>query len=191
MARRRWSLGLIAGLELTAEPCALLGSLLIAALIAAAMRRRGYTPAQAASVAALTVLLHWLSDFAHHLGHAFAARQTGYPMRGVHFWGVFSTSLYPPDEPPLPAEIHIRRALGGPPVNTVVALAALGLRLGIRRPGPLRDLVLLIAADNLILGPGALLPLPFTDGGTLRTWWPRRGRPAGDEAWRARGEPPA
>jgi Zn-dependent protease len=180
MMKRRFSLGHVAGLELTAGPSALLGSLGIAALVFALARRRGRPLAQLAPLALLAPVIHWLSDLAHHLGHATAARQSGYPMRGVHFWGVLGTSLYPRDEPPLPAEIHIQRALGGPVASTLLALTAAGLGVAWRRPGLGRDLALLAFVDNLILGPGALLPLPMIDGGTLRRWLPRRGLPAGE-----------
>jgi hypothetical protein len=177
---RGHSLGRIAGLNISFAPSALLGSLGIAVLVYALLRLKGRSSAASAAVALLAVPAHWLSSFAHHVGHAFAARQTGYPMCGIHFRGVLGVSLYPRDEPPLPAKIHIRRALGGPPASILIALAALALRLVLPLPGPVRDLALLVALDNLIEGPGAFFPLPFTDGGTLRTWLPRRGLPAGE-----------
>lgn len=179
--RRRFSLGRFAGLDSSAGPSALLGSAAIAALTTVILRRSGRPWGQAMITGFMAVLLHWLSDLIHHLGHAFAARQTGYPMRGVHFWGVLGTSLYPRDEPPLPAETHIRRALGGPIASTLLALTAAVLQLARRPAGMARDLALWAVLDNLILGVGALLPLPMTDGGTLRAWWPRRGMPAGGE----------
>jgi len=181
--KRRFSLGRFAGLDLSAGPSVLPGSVAIAALVAFFFWRSGRPTARALSGGLMAVPLHWLSDLVHNLGHAIAALQTGYPMRGVHFWGVLGMSLYPRDEPPLPAEIHIRRALGGPIASTLLALAAFALRLAVRAPGMGRDLALFLALDNLILGVGALFPLPMTDGGTLRTWWPRRGLPPrGDEA---------
>lgn len=176
MMKRHWPLGTIAGLELSAAPSALAGSLALAALLVALLRRAGRTPAQAVLLTAAALPLHWLCDLWHQLGHAAAARATGFPMRGIHAWGLLSTSRYPPDEPPLPAEVHIQRALGGPPASLLAALVAAVLVRGARRPGAVRDLALFALADNLILGLGALLPLPFTDGGTLLTWWPRRGR---------------
>jgi hypothetical protein len=180
--KRRYSLGRLSGLQLSAGPSALVGSAAVAALAGLAFWRIGRSPAQAATAGLLAVPLHWSSVLFHHLGHAFAARQTGYAMRGVHFWGLLGKSLYPRDEPPLPAETHIRRALGGPVASSLLAVAAAALRLAQPQPGTGRDLATFALLDNLILGPGALFPLPMIDGGTLRTWWPRRGLPAGDDA---------
>lgn len=175
MINQRWSLGRVGGLELSASPSALLGSLAIATLLTALLRRAGRTPAHAALVVAAAVPLHWSNELWHHLGHAAAARETGYPMSGVHFWALLGTSLYLDDEPPLPAEVHIRRALGGPAASLLAALlSALLWRLA-PRTGPGRDLALVALASNLSLGLGALIPLPFFDGGTLLKWWPRRG----------------
>ncbi len=178
---RRFTLGRFAGLDFSAGRSALAGSIAIAALVTLFLRRCGRPAGQALAAGLLAAPLHWLGDVVHNLGHAIAARQTGYPMRGVHFWGVLGASLYPRDEPLLPAEIHIRRALGGPIASTLLALAAFALRLAARRPGAGRDLALFVALDNLVLGLGALLPLPMTDGGTLRTWWPHRGLPPGGD----------
>jgi hypothetical protein len=173
MSKRRPA-GTIGQLELSAGPSVLPGSFAFAALLAALLRRAGRTPAEAALVAGAALPLHWSADLWHQLGHAAAARATGFPMRGIHFWGLLSTSLYPEDEPPLPAEIHIQRALGGPAASLLAALVAAVLWRLARRPGPARDLARLALADHLLLGLGALLPLPFTDGGTLLAWWPRR-----------------
>ena len=74
--------------------------------------------------AVMAVVLHWASEFVHQLGHAWAARRVGYPMTGIRFWGVLSTSLYPSDELPLPAALHIRRALGGPMASLLLSVAA-------------------------------------------------------------------
>lgn len=174
MMRQCHALGTIRELELSAGTSVLPGSFALAALLTALLRRAGRAPAQAALVAAAALPLHWSSDLWHQLGHAAAARVAGSPMRGIHFWGVLSTSLYPADEPPLPAEVHIQRALGGPAASLLGAIVAGVLWRQARRPGPGRDLALFALADHLLLGLGALLPLPFTDGGTLLTWWPRR-----------------
>ncbi len=59
------------------------------------------------------VAYHTLAQFVHQLGHALAARSTGYPMTGIRYAYGFAHSEYPPDEPPLPDTIHIRRSFGG------------------------------------------------------------------------------
>jgi hypothetical protein len=180
MNKSHWSLGQVAGLQLSAGPSALLGSAALAGTLAVLLRRAGRTPLQTALVTTCAVPLHWLADLWHHLGHAAAARQTGYPMQGIHFWGILGTSLYPEDEPSLPAEVHIRRALGGPAASLVASLLSALLWRLTRRPGAARDIGLFALVDNLNLCLGALLPVPMFDGGTLVTWWPRRGQTGAD-----------
>ena len=126
----------------------------------------------------LAVLLHWASELIHQLSHAWAARRAGHPMTGIRFgtMGLLSTSVYPPDEPPLPAAVHIRRALGGPTGSllstVVVAVVAALLRPAGGAPWWVAFFVFL---DNLfVLTLGALLPLGFTDGSTLLHWWGKR-----------------
>ena len=107
-----------------------------------------------------------------------AARRTGYPMSGIRLgkWGVLGTSLYPADEPALPAAIHIRRALGGPAGSLVVTLAAAAVALALRAEGgALWWVAVFVFLDNLLLLTlGAFLPLGFTDGSTLLRWWGNR-----------------
>lgn len=64
---------------------------------------------------------HFFAQLIHMIGHALAAWATGYPMSGMWFMYVFAMSLYPPNEPTLPARTHIQRSLGG--------VAAFGLLL--------------------------------------------------------------
>jgi hypothetical protein len=119
-------------------------------------------------VALAAVALHWLSEFLHQLGHATAARTTGYPMVGIHFWGLLSSSRYPPDEPALPGPVHARRALGGPTISLVVTLFAIVPLLLLRQGTPAWWLALFFFLDNLLVFTlGAFLPLGFTDGSTL------------------------
>jgi hypothetical protein len=87
-----------------------------------------------------------------------------------------STALYPPDEPPLPADIHIRRALAGPAGSLLVTLVA-GVAAYLLRSvgGTLWYVGVFLFLDNLVvLTLGALLPLGFTDGSTLLHWWGKR-----------------
>lgn len=90
---------------------------------------------------------------------------------------VLASSRYPRDEPELPAEIHIRRALGGPTASFLLALVV-GTIAFMQRDngGMVWWLAVFLALDNLLIFTiGALLPLSFTDGGTLVYWWPRMG----------------
>ncbi len=56
---------------------------------------------------------HALAQCVHQLGHALAARSTGFPMTGIRYEQAFAYSEYPPDEPTLPDSVHIRRSFGG------------------------------------------------------------------------------
>ena len=124
----------------------------------------------------ISMLLHWVSALAHQLGHARAARQTGYPMVGVDLWFLLGTSIYPDDEPELPAEVHIKRALGGIPISLFLGLTGVILSVVLRtNPGLAYIVVVFFTVENLLVFTiGAIMPLNFTDGGTLREWLPKR-----------------
>jgi hypothetical protein len=121
----------------------------------------------------IAAVLHFVSETLHQLGHAFAAKRTGYPMIGVRYWFVLSTSVYPPDEPALPGRIHIRRALGGPIASVLIGVIA-GLFAALST-GVIGWIIAFVAFDNLlVLGLGAFLPLGFTDGSTILAWRGKR-----------------
>lgn len=117
--------------------------------------------------------LHWLSEMLHQLGHAGAARRTGYPMRGVLFVHVLGISLYPRDEPELSSRVHIHRALGGPAVSFLVTVIAFLILLVAQSVGGMFYwIALFFFLENLfVFTLGALLPLSWTDGGTLARYW--------------------
>ena len=174
-----YKLGKVAGLKLSVEPLAIAGTVVLLALLSAVAIGVLDLPVWEALIGSLiAVLLHWVSDIAHHLGHAWAARRTGYPMSGVRLgkWGVLGTSLYPPDEPALPAAIHIRRALGGPAGSLLVSLLAAVAALLLRPVGgaPWWVAVFLFLDNFFLLTLGAFLPLGFTDGSTVLHWWGKR-----------------
>ena len=123
-------------------------------------------------------LLHWAALFAHHFGHALAARSTGYPMVGVRLWWWLATSLYPQDEPTLPSSDHIRRALGGPLASFAFAFAGSLLAWALRSQGNEGwSLAAFAALDSLLIfGIGSLIPLGFNDGSTLIRWSRARGQ---------------
>lgn len=170
-------LGTIGGLQLSARASAFIGSVLLWAFVFGLGLWVIRLPWSASLLGGLLlVALHWGSILMHHLGHAIAARRTGYPMTGVQLWGLLGRSLYPAAEPALPGLVHIRRALGGPIASTLLGLAAAVLTILLRpAAGLIWWLALFVTLDNLvILGPGALLPLGFTDGSTILHWWGRR-----------------
>ncbi|MEZ4869464.1 MAG: hypothetical protein R3C14_49530 [Caldilineaceae bacterium] len=63
---------------------------------------------------------HQIAQFIHQLGHALAARATGYPMMGIRYDYVFTYSEYPLHEQFLPDRVHIQRSLGGVVGNTLM-----------------------------------------------------------------------
>ena len=169
-------LGHLGGFRISAAPSALAGALGLWAVLAGGGRAMGVPWARALRVGLLTSGVHWAAEIWHQGGHALAARRTGYPMTGLRFWTILSASVYPADEPPLPARIHIRRALGGPLASALLTLA-LGLLW--RTVPPTRHRLHALARfafwENLIVFTlGALVPLGFNDGSSLRHWWPRR-----------------
>lgn len=170
-------IGRIGSLTLTAHPTAILSALILWLLLALV----GWLWLDLTPIAALigglsAALLHAASEIVHNLGHAWAARRTGYPMLGIKLVGPLGQSIYPKDEPSLPSAIHIRRALGGAPASVLHALAWGILALLLRPVGGAPWYVaIFICLDNLLVFTlGAFLPLGFTDGSTLMQHWPTR-----------------
>lgn len=167
----------LAGLEISARPSVLVAVLgLWAVLSVAGMTLFKLKPRRAATAGLLATLLHWVTATWHQLGHARAAHLTGFPMRGIDYWGPLSTSMYPKQEGIVPADIHIQRALGGPIFSLLLSLVA-GLLVFALRPlgGAAWFVALTFFADNFFtFTVGALLPIDFADGGTLRHWWGQR-----------------
>ena len=179
IAMNEYKLGKVAGLSLSVEPLAIVGSILLLVLLSSVAIGVLNLPVGEAIVGSLlAVILHWVSDIAHHLGHAWAARRTGYPMIGIRLgkWGLLGTSLYLPDEQTLPATTHIRRALGGPTGSLLFSLVAAVTALVLRTVGgALWWMGVFFFLDNLVVFTlGAFLPLGFTDGSTLLQWWGKR-----------------
>jgi hypothetical protein len=174
---REIRLGKIGGLTLSAMPSALVGFLLTWVILSAfGAIVLGIDLPKAILGGLIAALLQLASEIIHQLGHAWAARQTGYPMTGIRLWGVLSTSVYPSDEPVLPASIHIRRALGGPMTSLLVTILAGIFLFALRdRDGVARWIALFFFVENLfVFMLGAFLPLGFTDGSTLLHWLGKR-----------------
>lgn len=168
------SLGTLYGLELSAKPSAFVAFVvvwLVLSVIGVFLLQLSVLESVVGGF--VCAALHWVSELVHQLGHAGAARRTGYPMRGVRFVHLLGLSVYPKDEPPLSGKTHIRRALGGPAVSLIVTILALLILLIAQNIGGMFFWIALwFFLDNfLFFFLGALLPLPFTDGGTLVKWW--------------------
>jgi hypothetical protein len=165
-------LGRLAGLRLSAEPSAIVGSILLWVVLSAfALLLLNFSLDAAILGGFAAMLLHWVSVFAHQLGHAWAARRTGYAMTGVRLRGLLSLSIYPNDEPALPASIHIRRALGGPQGSLLTTLIAALPPLLLSAGSSPWWVALFFFLNNLfVFTLGSFLPLGFTDGSTLLKW---------------------
>lgn len=177
--RNEYNLFTFAHLQLSYVPSTVIGSVILwGILTVVAVMFLHFSVAGAFLLALIAVALHWLSDFFHQLGHAWAALRTSYPMTGVQFWGLLSRAIYPQDEPELPAEIHIRRALGGPMFSALLTLFAGILLFTLRNLGGAAFwLALFLFLDNLLVFTiGAFIPLGFNDGSTLLYWRGKRGR---------------
>lgn len=119
---------------------------------------------------AAMLFIHVEGEFVHQMGHVFAAKRTGYPMKGITFFGVLSSCVYPKDEPQLPATIHIKRALGGPALSFIWAMLY-GLTVKILPHGKWRTLAQFGFWENLLIFTLQMfVPLGFNDGSTLLYW---------------------
>ncbi len=164
------------GLRLTWTSSATVGSAtLIVLLLVAGLTAIHLSFGQAVIGALLGALLYWSGETVHQFGHAWAAGAVGYPMSGIRYWGLLSTSVYPPDEPALPGSVHIRRALGGPFFSFIYSVVAAVLAAVVQPGALIWWLVVFLTLVNVfVFTLGALLPLGFTDGSTILTWWGQR-----------------
>ncbi|KAA3664784.1 MAG: hypothetical protein DWQ04_03935 [Chloroflexi bacterium] len=175
--RKKYTLLQIGNIPITTTQLALVSSLVLW-IVFALIGALGFQLSLGSSILGglLAMVLHWVSELLHQLGHAWVASRVGYPMREIRLLHLLAGSVYPRDEPDLPAKIHIRRALGGPPVSFGLAgVGALVLFLQQADSGLSYLLAQFVFWENLLVfGLGSLLPLGFTDGSTLLEWWPKR-----------------
>lgn len=169
------ALGTFWGLRLTVGPSVIFSTLGLWAVASGVLATVFAQPLGLALGLGLGVVVaHWKLEILHQLGHAWAARRTGYPMVGLRFWFLLSTCLYPP-EPELPARIHVQRALGWPLASTVVALL-IGVIIWFLPPNtPLWGLAVFAFAESwLVFVVQVVLPFGFNDGSTLWRLWLKR-----------------
>lgn len=176
---RDYKLGTLVGLRVSAETSFFIGTLILwVLLVGVGVLALNLPFSQAILVGLVAALLYWVAYIVHQLGHAYAAHRTGYPMIGIRMgtYLLFGSSLYPQDEVPLPAQIHIRRALGGP-IGSLLFAFVTGIIALVLHPfgGVVWWLAMFLFLVNLVVFTlGSLLPLGFTDGSTLLEWWGER-----------------
>jgi hypothetical protein len=176
---RPFSLGTWFQLKITITPLAVLMYIAIVPIVALAITPRlGFSLTEAIVAGIFTALAMFVFETIHQLGHAWAARSVGFPMRGIYNFSVLSASIYPKDEPVLPPIIHIRRALGGFWINILFGLLFGVLAMWLWPINKLWGWVTAFTAfyNFFVLGVGALLPIDipgiFTvDGGTILHYW--------------------
>ncbi len=174
-------LGSLAGAKIIVLPVAFLASLLLWILFSAiAFAALHMSLGLAVAVGLVAMLLHWLSEVVHHLGHAIAAKRTGYPMQSIVLGGIqgyLALSSYPADEPKLPDSLHIRRAVGGPIASLLFTLI-FGVCV-LLVPKPFWWVAILLFIENLIFTVQLFIPLGKlldNDGNTLYRWLRGRGK---------------
>ncbi len=138
----------------------------------------GLPVGQALLGGALGALAMFISEWLHQMGHAVAARRTGYPMRAMQFGSLLAVSQYPADEPELPARTHIQRALGGFWINLLIGLFLAPYAFFAAFQGGAVAWAIGFTAfyNGIVLGLGALAPIDLpgvltTDGATLLRYW--------------------
>ena len=115
----------------------------------------------------IATLLHYVLELIHSLGHAFVAKQVGYPMTEIRFgvYGIYAQTIYPKDEPELDSSIHIRRALGGPIANLILSII-LFFTLPLWA-GNWYWVGMFVFLDNLIYVVQVFIPLGFNEASTI------------------------
>ena len=173
----------VLGVKTAITPVSLATFGLAALLLAAGAGWGGLTLGTALLAGGLSVLGMAVSEWLHQMGHAVAARRVGYPMQQLVFTSILAVSVYPADEPALPARLHIQRALGGFWVNLLIGLFLLPYWFFLSFEGGAGAWALgwLAFWNCAVLGLGALVPIDLpgrltTDGATLRRYWGEAGK---------------
>jgi hypothetical protein len=177
---RRWlqttrDLGYLGPLRLSAERSAYVGLAVVAlVMFGAALTQLNGTGSDRLMGALLATMGYYLSLMVHHVGHYLAGLYAGYPMMRLHFYWMIARDIYPHNEPRLAANIHLRRALGGPSASVVAALIC--LLMAIIAPGGILRFFFGSGfwVNLLIFTLGALIPAFGLDGDVIRRYWPQR-----------------
>lgn len=162
-------LGKLFGLQISILPPAFVGTLVLWIVFTVIARSGLNIPfSQSLSMGLIATLLHWTFELIHSLGHAYAAKLTGYPMIGIAFGAlaIFALTRYPKDEPELSPSIHIRRALGGPIISGLLSIIFY-LLLPLWRGNWFWIGMFAIVENLFVYTLQIFLPLGFNDGSTI------------------------
>ena len=91
-----YRLGQWAGLAISAEPSVVPATAVLGAVATLVAGRHDVRGLGALGVGLAVAALHWAGDLGHQIGHATAARQTGYPMDGGARLGAAKFGDLPP-----------------------------------------------------------------------------------------------
>lgn len=118
-------------------------------------------------VGALSTATLIIADWGHAMAHIVSARYAGAPMDEIRIsMGMPRTIYFDNNVPP---RVHRMRALGGPIFSAIGLLTSLLLRFLAPRGSVAREVAgWSCVGQGFILG--ALIPLPFVDGGTILKW---------------------
>jgi len=119
-------LGRIGNLTVSAKPSALISTLLVWLLFSAFWDCRAWHIVSQSILGRSDRmrLLHVAADILHQVGPCLGCAANWLPMNRHPNVGPAQRLRVPPDEPALPATVHIRRALGGPMGSLLASILA-------------------------------------------------------------------
>lgn len=181
---KEYYLGTLAGVKIIIDPIVIVMFFIVWFIFSLLARQANLSRKESILGGFLAALIHWFTEIVHQMGHVWAAKQTGYPMTKIRFMGPFSQTIFPEDEPKLPPDVHIQRALGGP-------LASFGLSgiawIILQLLAPIGGLIAwtgrFFFRENFFFGAlGTLAPYDITfgnvrfvsDGLSAWRWWQKR-----------------
>jgi Zn-dependent protease len=106
--------------------------------------------------------LLYVAEVVHTIGHTVSGRAVGSPMTANVLTATLHSNEYAADTDAVARHVHIGRAIGGPLANLVVGLLAAAALAQVASPW-----IRLFSQVNLLVGVGALLPIPTIDGSVI------------------------
>jgi Zn-dependent protease len=122
-------------------------------------------------IAGLTMPVILVSEWAHNLAHAAAARLVDKPMDALRItWGMPLLVYHDINDETVTPRQHALRALGGPAVNLLLLQLAMVFKRLTREGSVGREVANAAVRMNLFLSTASLLPIPGIDGGPILKW---------------------